>query len=53
VSAAFLADVLHVQPARTDKASKLYTESQFGVICQQLVSHVGAMRELYSGEVAA
>ncbi len=52
VSAQFLADVLHVAPAKTDKASKLYTETQFGTICRQLVSHVGAMAELYAGEVA-
>lgn len=52
VSAQFLADVLHVQPARTDKASKLYTERQFAVICGQLVSHVSAMAELYAGEPA-
>lgn len=52
MTAAFLADVLHVQPAKTDKAAKLYTEAQFGVICRQLVSHIGAMGELYAGEVA-
>lgn len=53
VSAVFLADTLHIQPARTDKASKLYTESQFAAICRQLISHVGAMAELYGEEVAA
>lgn len=52
VSAQFLSDTLHVQPARTDKASKLYTERQFAVICGQLVSHVSAMAELYAGEPA-
>lgn len=52
VSAQFLADVLHIQPARTDKASKLYTETQFAAICRQIISHVGAMAELYAGEPA-
>ncbi len=52
VSAVFLADVLHVSPAKVEGASRLYTEAQFGTICRQLVSHVGAMAELYAGEVA-
>lgn len=47
-----MADVLHIQPARTDKASKLYTERQFAVICNQIISHVSAMAELYAGETA-
>lgn len=53
VSAAFLADVLHVAPARIEGRAQLYTESQFRTICRQLVSHVGAMAELYAGEVVA
>ena len=53
VSAAFLADVLHVRPARTDGRAALFTETQFRTICRQLVSHVGAMAELYAGEVTA
>jgi len=52
VSAQFLADTLHIQPARTDKASKLYTETQFAAICREEISHVGAMAELYAGEPA-
>ena len=52
VSAAFLADTLHIQPAKTDKTSKLYAESQFGSVCSQLVSHISAMAELYAGETA-
>jgi hypothetical protein len=52
VSAQFVADTLGVQPARTEKASKLYTETQFAVICHQLRSHVAAMAELYAGEPA-
>jgi predicted phage-related endonuclease len=52
VSAAFLAETLHIQPAKTDKASKLYSERQFRVICRQLQAHVGAMAEMYVGEAA-
>ena len=62
VSAQFLADDLHVQPARRDRtlikrqgefdAANLYTERQFGLICRQLASHVSAMAELYAGEPA-
>ncbi len=53
VRADFLADVLHVSPARVEgKRPGTYTESQFAVICRQLISHVGAMAELYAGEPA-
>ena len=52
VSAAFLADVLHVQAAKQDKAARLYTETQFGVICRQIVAHVSAVAELCMGETA-
>lgn len=52
VSAQFLADVLHVLPARAEKAGRYYTDRQFGVICQQLQSHVSAMAELYAGVAA-
>ena len=53
MTAAFLADVLHVKPARTDGRAVLFRESQFPLICRQLQSHVSAMAELYVGEVAA
>ena len=49
MTAQFLADVLHVRPARVDGASKLFTESQYLTICRQLQAHVGAMAELYAG----
>jgi hypothetical protein len=52
VSGDFLRDVLHIAPARTDKRAMLYTERQYQAICRQLLSHVGAMAELYSGETA-
>ena len=52
VNAAFLADVLHIRHAEKRGAATLYRESQFATICRQLVAHVGAMAELYSGETA-
>jgi len=48
MTAAFVADTLGVQHSATDKAAKLYTERQFAEICRALVSHVGAMAELYA-----
>ena len=51
VNAAFLADVLHIQHAATDKRAMLYRESQWQAICQQLQAHIGAMAELYAREV--
>ena len=52
VTDAFLSDVLHVAPAATDKAAKLYRESDWPVICAQIVAHVAAMGELYRKEAA-
>ena len=54
VRADFLADVLHVSPAKVEgKRPGTYTESQFQTICQQLQSHIGAMGELYGQQRAA
>ena len=53
VSAAFLADTLHIRPARTDGRAALFTEGQFQSICQQLQSHISAMGELYGQDKAA
>lgn len=53
VTAAFLADVLHIQHSATDKSAKLYRESEWPVICAQLRSHIGAMAELYGQQRAA
>ena len=54
VRADFLADVLHVKPAKVEgKRPGTYTESQFATICRQLQSHVSAMAELYDSAVAA
>jgi putative phage-type endonuclease len=52
VNAAFLLDTLHIKPAATERGLPRFTESQFGLICRQLVSHCGAMAELYAGETA-
>lgn len=49
MTAAFVADVLGVQPAATEKAAKLYTEAQFAEICRALVAHIVSMDELYAG----
>jgi predicted phage-related endonuclease len=48
VTSAFLADALHVKPAKVDRRASLYTEEQFALICRQLVSHISAMAELYA-----
>lgn len=53
VSAAFLANVLHIRAADTAGRAVLYRESQWPVICQQLQSHISAMGELYTPEKAA
>jgi hypothetical protein len=43
---------LNISPAKVEGSSRLYTESQFACICQQLKSHISAMAELYAGEPA-
>lgn len=48
VSAAFLAEHLHIQPAEVQGRAALFTETQFQLICRQLLSHVSAMGELYA-----
>lgn len=54
VRADFLADVLHVSPAKVEgKRPGTYTESQFQTICSQLRSHISAMGELYRQDKAA
>lgn len=53
VTAAFLGDTLHIRPARTDGRAALFTEGQYQTICRQLISHVGAMAELYAVEEVA
>lgn len=53
VSAAFLADTLHIRPARTDGRAALFSERQYQQICSQLRSHIGAVAELYAVEGVA
>lgn len=52
MTADFLQAVLHVKPSRVEGAARLYTESQYLLICRQLQSHVAAMAEMYAGEPA-
>jgi len=48
MTAAFVAERLGIEPAATDKAAKLYRESDFARICAALLSHVGAMRVMHA-----
>lgn len=48
VTAAFLAETLHVHHSATDKAAKLYRESDWPVICRQLIAHIGAASDIHS-----
>lgn len=41
LSAGFLAGTLHIHPARTDGAAKLYRPSDFARLCQALQAHLG------------
>jgi hypothetical protein len=43
VSAHFVGDVLGIQPAATDKRASLYTERQFGLICERIAAHVRSL----------
>ena len=52
VTAAFLADTLHIKHSATDKTAKLYRESDWPRICWQLAAHVEAMAELHAVEAA-
>jgi hypothetical protein len=53
VTAAFLADTLHVKHSATDKAARLYRESDWPVICRQLTAHINAVREVHASEAFA
>lgn len=50
VRAKFLADRLHIVPARTERGVGYYTEPQFQTICAQLQPHISAMGELYAAD---
>lgn len=47
VTAAFLADTLHVKHSATDNAARLYRESDWPVICRQLIAHISAASEIH------
>lgn len=53
VTAAFLADTLHVKHSATDKAARLYRESDWPVICRRLTAHINAVREVHASEAFA
>ncbi|QOR55248.1 MAG: tail length tape-measure protein [Phage 67_12] len=46
VTAAFLGDTLHIQPAAVDKSARLYRESQWPLICAAIGRHVAHVCEL-------
>jgi len=48
VSAHFVGDVLGIQPAATDKRASLYTERQFGLICERIAAHVRTLAATHS-----
>lgn len=51
LTAAFLADRLHITPAKTaPNGGKLFTETQFQQLCDQAARHFSAMAELYAPE---
>ena len=52
MTSAFVADTLDIQPAKADRASKLYTERQYALICRQLVAHISAAAELHTADAA-
>jgi predicted phage-related endonuclease len=43
LSAAFISESLGIKHAATDKAARLYRESQFPIICARLCEHIGAV----------
>jgi L-serine deaminase len=40
MTAAFVSETLGVAPAKVDGAARLYTERQFGAICERLVTRI-------------
>ena len=53
VSAHFVGDVLGIQPAATDKRASLYTERQFGLICERIAAHVRTLAATHKQAAAA
>lgn len=48
LTSAFIADTLGIAHSATDKAAKLYRESDFPLICTALRSHIDAVDALYA-----
>ena len=48
----FITGTLHITPAAIERGLPRFRESQFPLICSQLLAHVSAMGELYAGETA-
>jgi len=46
VTAAFMSEQLHIQPAAVDKTARLYRESQWPLICAALARHIAHVCEL-------
>lgn len=46
VTAAFMSEQLHIQPAAVDKSARLYRESQWPLICAALTRHIAHVCEL-------
>lgn len=53
LTAAFVAETLGVTPSKSEGASKLYTESQFRLICARLINHIADMAEQHENAEAA
>ena len=49
----FITGTLHVAPSAVERGLPRFTESQFGLICRQLVAHVSAMAEVHAVEEVA
>lgn len=53
MTAAFVAEVLGVQPARTDGSARLYRDSDFTRICARLQQHVGRVAVAHQPDLRA
>ena len=48
----FITSTLHITPAATERGLPRFRESQFPLICSQVVAHISAMAELHAGVAA-
>ena len=49
----FITGALHITPAAVERSLPRFTESQFGLICRQLLAHVSAVAEVHAVEEVA